>query len=104
MTSGVPQCSVLGLLLFIIHIINKYLTIVHLYADDIIFYHEVPPLLPQHIEVIFTCANEKNRWLIVYKLYLNKNKSELLNIHNHTPIYFFPIVQIDNQIISDQLK
>ena len=43
------------------------------------------------------------------KLYLNKKKSELLNVLNvpaHTPIYLFPVVKIDNQIItpSDQIK
>ena len=40
------------------------------------------------------------------KLYLNKNKSELLNVPAHTPIYFFSVVKIDNLIItpSDQIK
>ena len=40
------------------------------------------------------------------KLYLNKKKSELLNVPAHTPIYLFPVVKIDNQIItpSDQIK
>ena len=40
------------------------------------------------------------------KLYLNKKKSELLNVPAHTPIYFFPVVKIDNLIItpSDQIK
>ena len=88
--------SVLGHLLFILyiipisHIINKYPTIkYHLYADDIILFHEVPLLLSQHIDVIYTCVNELNHWLIMNKLYLNKNKSELLNVPAHIPIYFF---------------
>ena len=40
------------------------------------------------------------------KLYLNKKKSELLNVPAHTPIYFFPVVKIDNLIItpSDQIN
>ena len=40
------------------------------------------------------------------KLYLNKKKYELLNVPAHTPIYFFPVVKIDNLIIttSDQIK
>ena len=40
------------------------------------------------------------------KLYLNKKKSELLNVPAHTTIYFFPVVKIDNLIItpSDQIK
>ena len=50
--------------------------------------------------------NELNHWLIMNKLYLNKKKSELLNVPAHTPIYFFPVVKIDNLIItpSDQIK
>ena len=70
LTSGVHQGSVSGPLVLIIyiipisHIINKYLIIKYqLYADDIIIYHEVPPLFSQHIGVIFTGANEINRWL-----------------------------------------
>ena len=58
--------------------------------NDIILYHEVPPLLSQHMsDVISTCANEINRRLIMNKLYLNKKKSELFNVPAHTPIYFF---------------
>ena len=40
------------------------------------------------------------------KQYLNKKKSELLNVPAHTPIYFFLVVKIDNQIItpSDQIQ
>ena len=40
------------------------------------------------------------------KLYLNKKKSELLNVPARTPIYLFPIVKIDNKIFktSDQIK
>ena len=40
------------------------------------------------------------------KQYLNKKKSELLDIPAHIPIYFFPVVKIDNQIItpSGQIK
>ena len=40
------------------------------------------------------------------KLYLNKKKSKLLDVPAHTPIYFFPVVKIDNLIItpSDQIK
>ena len=53
-----------------------------------------------------TCDNEINCWLIMNKLYLNKKKSELLNVPAHTPIYLFPLVKINNQIIipSDQIK
>ena len=38
------------------------------------------------------------------KLYLNKKKSELLNVPAHTPIYFFPLFKIDNLIITPSVQ
>ena len=109
LTTGVPQGSVLGLILFLIYI--KPLSDIictfpeikyHLYADDILLYVPLSRFSSKNSNVLTRCSNAIHHWLTTNNLLLNTSKSELLNIPTG---YQFPTVSIDDTIIipSDKI-
>ena len=88
-TSGVPQGSVLGPLLFVIFIndlIEKIIanckhTSVFAFADDIKLIGTSSIDLQLALDIVYS-------WTLNWGLTLNKNKSEHITFHNRTPVNF----------------
>ena len=95
-SSGVPQGSVLGPLLFIIYLENLIATInhqclkttVYAYADDIKLVSTDSQDLQQALDIVSTWTND-------WGLFLNTNKSEHITLRCKQPISF----SILNQVI-----
>ena len=107
---GVPQGSVLGLLLYLLYtapigdIFRKHGLSFHLYADDDQVYsafscqdYNELVAVKQRIEL---CMAEVNNWMMMNKLKLNTDKTELLVLHSkfrsHIP---FGSLMIGNDVI-----
>lgn len=99
-TSGVPQGSVLGPLLFLIYINNlldKLTCNVHLYADDRIIYHEITNpddsfLLQSDLSTISSWCNQ---WL----MNLNVSKCKMMKF-SHCSGVSPSSYKINNSILS----
>ena len=80
---GVPQGSVLGLVLFVLYIqplsnlIKRHSLSVHLFADDIQIETSIlPQHVPSAISSVETCISYVKYWMIENKLQLNDDKTE----------------------------
>jgi len=78
-SSGVPQGSVLGLLLFgmyvspIIDVISQHNVEYHQYADDMQLYVS---LSPADLSTMESCASDVSRWFVENALLLDPTKTE----------------------------
>ena len=85
-THGVPQCSVLGLLLFLLYINDFYKSTVifdfHIFADDTNLYSSHKSLLALESEINNNLYHISN-WLAANKLSLNIEKTNFIIFHPH---------------------
>ena len=105
-TSGVPQGSVLGPLLFLIYIndlpnISKILNF-YLFADDTNIYYEAQT--PEKLELVINKELKKlHTWLIVNRLSLNIEKTNFVVFHPYNkPLKHKITLKIQNKAISEK--
>ncbi len=88
MTSGVPQGSILALLLFSLYMLplsqimrNNQISY-HSYADDTQIYLALSPNDYSHIDSLGQCTDEINSWKGQNIFQLNKEKTEVMAFEN----------------------
>ena len=84
-TSGVPQGSVLGPILFLIYtaevvlVVRKHGFNVHAYADDLQIYdHTAPSGMAGLLQRVAVCIEDVSTWMSSKRLCLNPSKTELI--------------------------
>lgn len=102
-TSGVPQGSVLGPLLFIIYI-NDLPDVVKshckLFADDAKLYKQIANV--QDFEAIQEDLFELCRWTLKWQLFFNLNKCKVLHIGQNNPQYSYKMTDMKGTMIDLQ--
>ena len=102
-TSGVPQGSVLGPLLFIIYVNDLPAAVkshCRLFADDAKVYKQVADI--KDFEEIQEDLYELCRWTIKWQLFFNLNKCKVLHIGLNNPHYDYKMTDMNGNIVDLQ--
>ena len=101
-TTGVPQGSVLGSLLFLIYIndlpmISDVFNML-MYADDTTLYCNIDQTVSE--EVINNELSNVGQWLVANKLSINVTKTKYMVFHLHKKVVTYPDLQINSNKIE----
>ena len=112
---GVPQGLVLGPILYLLYtsplsdIVEKFNLSYHFYVDDSQLYLSFQPTIPGDRDLavsnIERCVLEIGHWMLVNRLKLNKDKTELLVISaKHLPVPIVQEISVDSETIFSSQK